>query len=300
MNRIVWGLLSVLVFFLVYYLFVKPFEYDVKFKSNTLPGDLIETIRIWNKSLDTGRIVEVDSFFTLLQTVDIENRKYSLVWNFKTSNDSATFVTVQVSESGKSLLNKLLIPITDQPIERDIGKLVQEFYDVLKIHLKITKVKIVGEITLDSTFCLCSSVETTQTDKAYGMMRDFPLLTSFIQEFNLTPSGVPVIRIRDWSHSRGTLKYDFCFPIVRKGTLPVYDLFFYTYVGGMKVLKAEYYGNYITSDRAWYELINYANKNGYDVAGFPLEYFHNNPNLGINESEWKADIYLPVLSQSNN
>ncbi|HRJ28527.1 MAG TPA: hypothetical protein PLV21_07215 [Cyclobacteriaceae bacterium] len=300
MKQIALGGLSILTLFLVYYFFAKPFEYEIKFKSNTSPGDLIETIRIWNRSLDAGRIIEVDSFFTLLQTVDIENRKYSLLWNFKTSNDSATYVNVQVSESGKTLLNKLLIPITDQPIERDIGKLVQEFYDVLKIHLKITKVKIVGEVTLDSTFCICSSMETTQIDKAYGMMRDFPLLTSFILEYNLTPSGIPVIRIQDWSHSRGILKYDFCFPIVRQDLLPVYDSFFYAYVGGRRVLKAEYYGNYITSDRAWYELINYASKNRYDVTGFPLEYFHNNPNLGLNESEWKADVYLPVLSQSNN
>ncbi|MBX2969255.1 MAG: hypothetical protein KF803_07780 [Cyclobacteriaceae bacterium] len=294
MRRIILGLLSILFVFTVYYFFVRPFEYEIRFKSNTLPGDLIETIRIWNKSLERARILKVDSFSTVTQTVVVEQRTYTFLWNFRLHNDSVSQVRVQVSEEGNSLINKLLIPVREQPIERHSGELIRNFYTVLKEHLEITRVRIVGEVTMDSSFCICRSLETGQPEKAYGMMEDFPVLTSFIQEFGLVSKGAPVVRVTHWNHSNGTLKFDFCFPIIKQDTLPVFDSFFYTYVGGGKTLKAEYYGNYITSDRAWYELIHYANRNGFIMAGFPMEYFHNNPNLGLSEREWKADVYLPV------
>ncbi|MBX2962919.1 MAG: hypothetical protein KF687_10430 [Cyclobacteriaceae bacterium] len=294
MKRIIWGLLSLLFVLVLYYLFVRPFEYEVRFKANTLPGDLIETIRIWNKSLDDARILKVDSFSTLAQTVVVENRTYTFLWNFKLQNDSVSQVSVQVSEAGNAFRNKILIPISEQPIEQHAGELMRNFYNVLKEHLEITRVKVIGEIMLDSVFCICRSLETSQPEKAYGMMQDFPVLTSFIQDFGLVTKGAPVVLVRHWNHGEGALKFDFCFPIIKQDSLPVYDSFFYTYVGGVRALKAEYYGNYITSDRAWYELIHFANRNGFVVTGFPMEYFHNNPNLGINEKEWKADIYLPV------
>jgi effector-binding domain-containing protein len=81
-------------------------------------------------------------------------------------------------------------------------------------------------------------------------------------------------------------------------TIPVVDVFKYQQFKKLPVLKAEYYGNYITSDRAWYELIHYAERNGYEIAGLPIEHFHNNPNMKITESEWKADIYLPIKRKS--
>jgi len=294
MRRIVWGLLSILLALTVYYFFIRSFEYEVRFKSNTLPGDLIETIRIWNKSLDEASILEVDSFSAVTQTVVVEERVYTFLWNFKLLNDSVSQVSVRVSEKGNAFINKLLIPVSEQPIERHAEQMIRNFYNVLKVHLEITRVRIVGEVTMDSSFCICRSMETSQPEKAYGMMQDFPVLTSFIQEFGLVSKGAPAVRVRYWNHGSGMLKFDFCFPIIWQDSLPLFDSFFYTYIGGGKALRAEYYGNYITSDRAWYVLIHYANRNNFVITGLPIEYFHNNPNLGLNETEWKADVYIPV------
>jgi len=59
-------------------------------------------------------------------------------------------------------------------------------------------------------------------------------------------------------------------------------------------LKAIYNGNYITSDRAWYALLDYAAKNGIAVTGLPIEIFNNNPNMGTNELEWETEIFMPL------
>lgn len=294
MRKVLWMLFGLLTVALLYYLFIRPFEFEVRFKTNTSPGDLIETIRIWNRSLDSSKIVEVDSFSVVSQSIVRENRRYVYRWLFTPLNDSVTKVNVQITEPGRSKVNKLLIPFSDQAIERDAIDITNEFYTVLKEHLIITRVKLIGEVELDSSFCACTYLETFQIEKANGMMNDYPLLTSFVAKFNLKIDGPPSVRIREWNHNAGHLKFDFCFPIVPSDSLPLADEIIYKKFEKVKALKAEYYGNYITSDRAWYELLQYAKRKGYIANGLPIEYFHNNPTLGVNEREWKADVYLPV------
>jgi len=279
----------------MYYFFGRSHEFEVSLKANTLPGDLIETLRIWDRSLDGAKIIEVDSFSRLKQTIVRGNRNYVYNWYFIALNDSVTKVNVEISEPGRRLANKLLIPFTDQPIEEDANDIGNEFYAVLREHLTITRDKVKGEIKLDSSFCVCRSMETSQIEKANGMMKDYSLLTSFIDNFKLKINGPPIVRVREWSHSLNQLKFDFCFPILATDSLPVVREITYKSFKAENVLMAEYRGNYITSDRAWYELIQYAERNGYKITGMPIEYFHNNPDLGINEINWKVDVYLPIM-----
>lgn len=295
MKKILWMLMGVLLMSSIYYFFIRSFEFKVSFKASTLPGDLIETIRLWNKSIDGARVMEVDSFGELRQTIVWKNKTYAYNWYFTETNDSVTKVDIQIAEPGRSLLNKLLIPFTDQHIERDANDIVRGFYDVLKTHLAITRVKIKGESELDSSFCVCRSIETSQIGKANGMMRDYSILTSFISDFGLKTAGRPSVRVSAWDHSRGLLKFDFCFPIVPADSLPLARSVIYKQFRKEKVLKAEYFGNYITSDRAWYELIQYAGKKGYKIQALPIEIFHDNPNLGMNERKWRAEVYLPII-----
>lgn len=294
MKRILWTIAGIGAIALAYYLFVRPFEFEVTFKAKTLPGDLIETIRIWDRARSEAQIVHVDSLWGLDQKITKEDREYIYRWRFTVSDDTTTKVAIQITEPDRSLLNKILIPFTQQPIETDAREIATEFYDVLKEHLEITSVEVVGEAELSRKFCACTTIETEQIGKAEGMMRDFPLLTTFVATYNLEPDGFPMVRVKKWNHSDGQLVFDFCFPIVKRDSLPENEYVEYKEVGGEFVLKAEYHGNYITSDRAWYELLHYAEKNGYKVLGLPIEHFHHNPNLGTGEQEWQADVYLPV------
>jgi GyrI-like small molecule binding domain len=296
MKKIFWMLLGGgLMISLIYYIALRPFEYVVKFEAATIPGDLIETIRIWNRSLDSAKIIQVDSFNRLKQTIVLKNRRYVYDWHFKPNNDSLTKVTIQISEPSRKLWNKLLVPFTNQPIEDDAGYLCNMFYEIIKTHLKITKVKILGEARLDSSFCICRSLETDQLSKANAMMMDYSLIVSFVDTHNLKVNGPPTIRISEWDHGLGKIKFDFCFPLHPIDTLPlVNSMKFKKFKEGI-ALKAEYRGNYITSDRAWYQLIDYANRKGYKTIRTPIEIFHDNPNMGLNEVNWKTDIYLPII-----
>jgi hypothetical protein len=294
MKKILFLLLSIAALIFCWYLFVRSFEYEVKFNARTTGGDIIETIRLWGRTFKDAQILEVDSTHGLQQLVRRDGRLYIYNWKFDQTNDSTTRVRIQISEPGKSVKNKLYVPFTVQPIETDSKEILMQFYDIVQSHLKITSVKVTGESETAESFCVCRNLNTSQTEKANGMMKDFPLLTSYIHDHLLTPTGPPFVKVLSWSHTKGTLNFDFCFPIVKMDSLPKSDSVQYKEFGSVKALKAVFHGNYITSDRAWYELIQFASKNGYSTKGLPVEYFHNNPNLGLDEKNWRADIYLPI------
>jgi hypothetical protein len=287
------GIVTVLII-CAWYLFLKPFEFEVNFKAKTLPGDVIQTIRIWDKSRSDLEVQSVDSVFELHQKVTVNNRTYLYEWKFENIHDSLTNVQIGITQPSRKILNKILIPVTEQAIEVDANQIAHEFYKILREHLRITKVEVQGERESPSSFCVCRSMTTAQTEKANGMMKDYEVLTSFISTFNLKPNGPPIVEIKEWSHGGNSLKFDFCFPVEEAKFLPVSSSVVYKEMKGRKALKAVYNGNYITSDRAWYALLAFANRNGYKVAGSPIEVFHNNPNLGLSEEKWKADIYLPI------
>lgn len=294
MKKVIWTIGGVAVLVLSWYLFIRPFEFEVNFDSKTLPGDIIQTIKIWDRSMENAVVEKVDSIYSLTQKITWRERSYVYTWNFELTDDSTTHVNIQITEPGRKIRNKLLVPFTNQYIEQDAKDIAQQFFNILKEHLRITRVTILGETEMESSFCVCSTLETKQIEKANGMMRDFDLLTSFIVNNNLAANGKPIVRITAWDHNLDKVKFDFCFPIVKTDSLPSSNLVFYTEIKGQRALKAEYNGNYITSDRAWYALQKFAKDNDYEVNGLPIEQFFNNPNLGRNEHQWRADVYLPI------
>lgn len=294
MRKVYWGLAVLGLLIGSWYLFIRSYEYEVNFKAKTLPGDIIETIRLWDRNMSNTEIIKIDSFSSLRQNISWRGRDYIYNWHFDLANDSTTEVSIKITEPSNSVRNKILIPISSQAIEEDASDISNTFYKILKSHLDITKVKGEGEVTLKPTFCACTTRETSQMSKANGMMLDYGLITSFISEFNLTTDGPPLVRLVEWDHNLGKIKFDFCFPVVKTDSLPVVSEITYKLFQAEKVIKAAYHGNYITSDRAWYYLIHQAETQGYEISGLPIEYFYNNPNLGANEQEWKAEIFLPV------
>jgi effector-binding domain-containing protein len=103
-----------------------------------------------------------------------------------------------------------------------------------------------------------------------------------------------MIVVNSWNREADSLDFNFCFPIVRSERLPEYPGISYKRIFSKKALKAVYNGNYITSDRAWYALLDYAHRNNIPVEETPVEVFYNNPNMGGNALTWKAEIFLPI------
>ncbi|NOS93146.1 MAG: GyrI-like domain-containing protein [Cyclobacteriaceae bacterium] len=297
MKRVVQLAVVCLVSSLIYYLGFHPYEYSIRFRTSTTPGDIIESLRLWDRSMDNSTILEVDSFDHMKMQIQYKGSNYDYRWHFKHKSDSSTEVQILVSEPDRKLQNKVLVPFAETVMETHALELGNSFYELIKTHLKKTKIKLLGESTLDSVFCMCKRLETGQVAKANAMMKDYPLFISFVDTYHLKLKGSPLIKVIEWSHQKGKIKFDFCFPLDRSVPPPPSDMFEFKTFPPQRALKAEYHGNYITSDRAWYALTDFANRNGYKIVSPPIELFYDNPNLGLNEEKWKAEVYLPIIKQ---
>jgi len=294
MRKIYLYLIVVVVLILVWYLFIKPHEYRVTFSVKTFPGVINQTIKVWNKSLDSAKIINQLSVNSLEQKLTKDNRTYIYKWDINLINDSISKVRVYITEPGNVLINKISIPFVETRIERDAEKNVQDFYKAIAEHLENINVRVEGVSTIERTYCVYIPLKTAQVGKAQGMMHNYPLLSSFIAENEIQTNGLPFVEITNWDRVNDSITYNFCFPILKTDSLPNHKLLKYKWLEGKKTIKAIYNGNYITSDRAWYALLYYAEKNGFEVSYKPIEVYHNNPNFGNNEKEWQVDIFLPI------
>ncbi|WP_422857841.1 GyrI-like domain-containing protein [Flagellimonas sp. S174] len=215
-------------------------------------------------------------------------------WTIVPISDSTSKVKVRITDKKNSLKNRILIPFTNSVIEKRSKKSLLNYNTFLNNHIQKFKVKVEGEAELSSSFCAYLPAKGVQSEKAFGMMRDFPYLSSFVKENNLKPTGTPFVEITDWNMATDSISFNFCYPIQKADSLPNHHEIKFREYPGRKAIKAIYYGNYMTSDRAWYRILTYAEKNGITVDSNPIEVFLNNPSQGGNELEWKAEIYIPL------
>ena len=280
--------------FLLWYLIIKPYDYLVTFKVKTSAGTINQTIKLWNTSLENSSPIQQDNLANLTQQIKIKDSTYNYEWSISSVNDSISKVNVYVTDLNNSLANKISIPFSKTDFEKRTEQTVTDFIDKLKEHLKKIKVTVVGKDTTRSTYAAYISMKGLQIEKARGMMQNYSLLTSILSAENITMNGTPFVEITNWNTQNDSIAYNFCFPVIKSDSLPVDSRIQYKQYNGAKALKATYNGNYITSDRAWYALVDYAENNDIKIDKKPLEVFYSNPNFGGDELQWKAEIFMPI------
>jgi effector-binding domain-containing protein len=298
MRKKLGGFLMVAIFgFLFWYFFMKPHDYAVSFKTKALPGVVKQSLKIWNIQQDSVQILEEKGKY-LVENIYLEETIHQYRWEMEPINDSIYRVTAYIKDLNHSLKNKLTIPFLQTQFEERTARTVIDFKDQLKDHLKNWKVTIEDESELKATYCAYISVETTQLGKARGMMDNYPFLNTFLAKNGVPLNGSPFIEVTSWDKLNGTLSFDFCYPIDKTENLPSHPELKYREFKPRRALKAIYKGNYSTSDRAWYALLNYAQKENINVEELPVEVFLNNPVAGGYELNWTAEVYMPIENQN--
>ncbi len=294
MKKIISIIGVILIGLLVWYIFIKPYDYLVAFKVKTFPGTINQSIKTWSKSLDNSTIIDQEDINHLKQQITFNDSTYLYKWNIIVINDSTSKIKVYVKDIDHSFKNKITILFNNTDFEKKTKNLLVDFNKTLNGHIKNFKVTIVGKSELKPTYCVYVPIKSTQFGKAMGMMQNYSLLSSFIVENNIELNGKPLVEITHWDMKKDSIHFNFCYPIIKNDSLPQHDLIKYKEFEGEKALKAIYNGNYITSDRAWYALIDYAKKNNIEIENLPVEIFYNNPNLGGDELKWKAEVFMPI------
>jgi len=279
---------------LIWYLFIYRFDYLVTFEAKANSGTINQTIKLWNSTLNGGEIDTYEDLQHLTQTLPFNDSTHVYDWRISPLNDSTSKIKVFAKDSANSLLNKIKVPFSDTDFEKRTRKMLLDFNEKLREHLNTIKIEVIGVEEVDSIFCAYLEVKSSQFGKAGAMMKNFPLLDPYLINNGAKLNGLPIIEITKWDTQKDSLEFNFCYPVVPSDTLPAHPELKYKMIASKKAIKAIYNGNYITSDRAWYALMDYAEKNNLEVTGHPLEFFYNNPNMGGNELNWKAEIFMPL------
>ncbi|RDY59464.1 GyrI-like domain-containing protein [Flagellimonas nanhaiensis] len=295
MKKVIYAVLFLVVGGLIWYLFLKPSDYIVRFQASTFPGAINQTLKLWDQSVETvSNIEQQGDLYHLEQKLKFGDSIHHYHWSIEPLTDSTSKVTVRISDEDHSLKNKINIPFGDTNFEKRSRRTVLDFMENLREHTKKFKVTIVGEEEIPSKYIAYIPVKVTQFQKAGGMMKNFSYLTGELISRGAQLDGLPIVEVTKWDMQNDSLYYNFGQPIIRSEKLPIGTDIEYKRIFSKKALKAIYNGNYITSDRAWYALMDYAKKNNIEVENTPVEVFHNNPHVGADELNWKAEIYLPI------
>lgn len=294
MRKIKISISFILLASLIWYLFIKPYDYLVTFKAKTFPGTINQSIKTWSLDLGNSTIIEQNGINNLKQKITFNDSTYIYEWDITSINDSTSKVKVYIKDVHHSLKNKITFPFRNTDFEKRTKNTLLDFTGKLNEHIKKFKVTIEGISEIKPTYYAYVTIKCTQFEKARGMMRNYSLLSSILVENNVKLNGKPFVEVTYWDMDKDSIHYNFCYPIIKSDSLPIHELIKYKHFDGKKALKAIYNGNYITSDRAWYALIDYARNNNIDVSNKPIEVFYNNPNMGGDELNWKAEIYMPI------
>ncbi|MDF0707278.1 AraC family transcriptional regulator [Flagellimonas okinawensis] len=294
MRKIVSIILAIVVGTVLWYLFLKPQDYQVNFKAKAIPGTIYETVKAWNNGFDSVIPLDYASPSHFRQTILVNDSVHVYEWEIDRVHDSLSKVQVNILDMDNSIKNRLAVPFSDTDFESGSRKLLLEFNSFLNNHLDGFNYTIEGESETFTSFCACVQLNTTPEHKAKGMMANYSFLDGILAQNQVQLNGPPFVEVLEWDIKNNTLSYNFCNPIIRSEKLPDHPDIMYKRIYGKNAIKAIYHGNYITSDRAWYALMDYANAKNIPIEHKPIEVFHNNPNMGGNELQWTTEVFMPI------
>jgi len=293
-KKYVWSFAILILGTLLWYLFVKPNDYQVTFKTKAVPGTINQAIKLWADGLKNSKFLNQYDLKHYSHQLQFGDSVYRYEWKVKSINDSTSQVKVLITDIEHSLSNKIAIPFSETDFEKRTKSTVKDLMEALQEHTESFKVTITGIDQIPAKYCAYISLKSSQKEKALKMMKNYSLLNSVLAENKIKADGAPFIEIEDWDIPSDSIAFNFCYPIKKTDTLPQIDGIKYKQIVEKKAIKSVFNGNYIVSDRAWYAMIDYAKKNNMTIEKKPFEVFYSNPNMGGNELTWKAEVFMPL------
>ena len=297
-NKISVGLSLLSSIILVWYLFVKESDYCISFKVQTASGTISQGIMDWTtvqtlKESEEYTVMEKKNFNFIKQEMKKGNVQMEYTWNIQPINDSITKISVGIKDLNHSLYNRLTVPFFTTAFKKEQIKKISSFKDGLNEHLQSFKISVEGEGASEETFVAYINLKSVLQEKAQTMIINDAIITEFLQQNKVEIIGKPYLEIQNWNLDKETIDFNYCFPVDKKTKIIRDKVVKFKKLPSRKGLKATYFGNFRTSDRAWFSLLDYAKRHHYKLENKPLEHFLDNPFNGGNEIEWKTEIIIP-------
>lgn len=305
MNNRIYAFILTILFSItaVWYMVIKEADYTITFKVNAATGTISQGILEWSalqfkNHKEVYTVLEKRNFDYIKQKMTNGKEEMEYSWNMKSINDSITNVTVGIKDLNHSLYNRLTAPFADTKFRTAQIDKIKFFKTGLVDHIKNFKIKIDGEAKSEEIFVAYIELKSVLQEKAQTMIGNDAVIVGYLDKNKIKIIGYrPYLEVTDWNQNTETISFNYCFPIAKNTRfIPNTKVKFKT-IPAIKGLKATYFGNFRTSDRAWFALLDYAKKHDYKLENKPLEHFLANPFNGGNELEWETQIIIPFASK---
>lgn len=297
-KKIIVTLLTLLSALLIWYFFIKKSDYSISFTVKSSTGTVYQGIQDWASARlisdkENYVVVDKEQFTFLKHEMSSKNDTLEYIWDINNTNDSTVKVVVGVKEIDHSFYNRFTAPFFNTQFKNQQIDKIKSLKKGLEEHSKNFKIEIVGEGKSDEVFVAYINLKSVLQEKAQTMIRNDGLITGYLQRNGIKIIGRPYLEVVDWNLETEKLDFNYCFPIDKNSKYIEDPLVKFKTIPSLKGLKVNYYGNFRTSDRAWFSLIDYASGKGYDLDLKPVEHFLANPFNGGNELEWQTTIIIP-------
>jgi effector-binding domain-containing protein len=300
-NRISVASIGLISLFLIWYFTIKAEDYSISFKVKAATGTVFQGVQEWTaaqqvKDNEKYTLIEKRNFEFIKQKMEKNNVQMEYFWDITSINDSITKVNVGIKDLNKSWYNKITVPFFNTQFKKEQIKKIIDFKKGLDDHLAKFRVVIDGETSSKEVTVAYVSLKSSLQHKAQNMISNDALITGFLANHKIGINGRPYVEITKWDLDKQTLHFNYCFP-VDKNTKVVFDkVVKFKSIPAFRGLKATYYGNFRTSDRAWFSLLDYTKRKNIKVKYQVLEHFLVNPFNGGDELQWKTEIMMPFAA----
>ncbi|MGO4904612.1 hypothetical protein [Flavobacterium sp. W20_MBD1_R3] len=301
-KKIIIGFSILFSLFLVWYLLIKETDYNISFKVNAATGTVFQGIQEWSNAQDLKNsekyvILEKRKFDFIKQEMTKKEIQMHYTWDITPINDSVTKLNVGIKDLNYSWYNKVTAPFFNTEFKEEQIKKITDFKKGLSEHLKNFKVRIDGEGVSEETFVAYINLKSVLQEKARYMIANDALITGFLFENQIKIIGRPYLEIVKWDLDKETIDFNYCFPVEKPIKTIANNVVKFKTLPAVKGLEATYYGNFRTSDRAWFALFDYAKKNNLKLENKVLEHFLSNPFNGGEELQWETKVIIPFASK---
>ena len=300
-KKIIIVVTTIITLFLVWYLAIKKSDYCISFTVKAATGTVYQGVQEWAaarliKNNEKYIVIEKQNFDFIKLEMIKEEVWIDYTWTLASINDSVTKVSVGIKDYNNSFYNKLSVPFFNTDFKKEQIKKIADFKTDLQDHLKNFKVKINGKGASEISLVAYISLKSVLQEKAQKMISSDAIITGFLASNNIKIKGRPYLEITKWDFNSEIIEFNYCFPIDKSTKIIFDEVVKFKTLPVFEGLKATYYGNFRTSDKAWFVLIDYAKKQNIKLDNRVLEHFLSNPFNGGEEIKWKTEIIMPISS----
>ncbi len=284
---------------LIWYLFIKKYDYQVSFVEKTAPGVIFQGVEDWvDGQVEKGDIeileLQKSTFTSLRQKLKMGDSTLVFDWHIESLTDSTTKTTVLIKDVDHSMATRIKNLYTNPPLKQVLISRVSHFKKSIETHLKGHRVNINGLEDIPTKFYAYISIKSPLQEKAKNMIASNGGILGWLRENGFKVLGKPTLEVTSWDFENEIIEFNYMFPVNEKDSIPEHPKFKFKKNKERKAIKATFHGNYRVSDRAWFALLEYAKRNHLEIEARPIEFFYNNPMLGGDELNWKAEIFMPL------